>query len=1125
MQEKVKYELKEFISELSQVTFSDPLIHVESSNKSFYYIDYQIENKFTVEITSKLNQLLNIATNYKKTSDIHSLCLVIKTITWTYHSKEITSPLLLIPLHFKKNRLSQQVNFEFDLNDVFINPFLLNIFKKEFDYIDFDANFEENYRNLIQLFEEKLTSFEIKELNILGNFHHHRFEIVKDLEEIESSENHNNLVKILLGHNEKAEEKAFKLSSKNCFESDNDQLEVINLFQKDNLVLQGPPGTGKSQVLASLLTKLLKEDSSQLLISEKKSALGVIKKKLETVYLHHFAFVFSSNTKNGDFVKHLKTTWNLLENYNQKAERNLLRSEQLKSEIEITISKLRKTNVFGALPISHFHGLEKQNDFNELPYLSQLLDYESWCANKTKMLELFQTSIPFPLLTKIAPGSFLKIENFDLVINDLLKLLKEVNLHIKVHSIADIDINLKKVARIQLLENEKNKASFKLLNSKTGQKRFLKLKDNYFKHLNSISFLEIEKSNWKEQLSLSQIQSYLFGLRELSWFKKRKLIQEIKKKLTHKELDILISLNNLEKLIMEENSLIKIKNELIDFGIYSPENELNVTAYVLNKLEEIEENELNQLLKLNSTEISNHLGNLEKLQKINSCIKSYFTISENESLLDFLQTLNENIGKIIPLKKNLVSLPFNLLRIFYYAKSFEEAELLVQKSNWVKFKALFPELASFNGGELEHKLDNLIQEESNEHEQFSNELKQIRKNKFEYYHTLLSTSNSKLSPEEKEIKRQLKIGKAILVKEFAKSKQHKSLRELVNSEAKIWINLLNPIHLSTPTMVSKNYPLKTDLFECILFDESSQLILPKAITCVQRGKRMLIAGDSQQMSPTNFFKGKINSIDLLHQASYYLPNHMLKHHYRSQHSELISFSNEHFYENQLIVYPTANKIELPIEFHLIPNGVFQNRMNEIEAKELAKTLEKLIKTTKDIGVVAFSETQLQCIIHSIDKSYYDLIESKIRKNELFFKSLEQVQGDECSILLISLGYGKDENGRFYHRFGPLSQGNGTKRLNVLFTRAKEKIHFFSSVKSSEFNLSTNEAVNLLAKYIRSIEQKKELESYIFPHNIEVERNKDELIVKNFHKHFDSADDLKVFHKIIKSRNWKLKYEI
>lgn len=64
----------------------------------------------------------------------------------------------------------------------------------------------------------------------------------------------------------------------------------------------------------------------------------------------------------------------------------------------------------------------------------------------------------------------------------------------------------------------------------------------------------------------------------------------------------------------------------------------------------------------------------------------------------------------------------------------------------------------------------------------------------------------------------------------------------------------------------------------------------------------------------------------------------------------------------------------------------------------------------------------------------------------FIKNLENVQGDERDVIFISTVYGPDqETGKVAQRFGPINSDTGHRRLNVLFTRAKEKVVVFSSL--------------------------------------------------------------------------------
>ncbi|HEY9817624.1 MAG TPA: hypothetical protein V6D20_17735, partial [Candidatus Obscuribacterales bacterium] len=68
----------------------------------------------------------------------------------------------------------------------------------------------------------------------------------------------------------------------------------------------------------------------------------------------------------------------------------------------------------------------------------------------------------------------------------------------------------------------------------------------------------------------------------------------------------------------------------------------------------------------------------------------------------------------------------------------------------------------------------------------------------------------------------------------------------------------------------------------------------------------------------------------------------------------------------------------------------------------------------------------------------------------FIKNLENVQGDERDVIFIGTVFGPDpDSGTVYNRFGPLSGMAGKRRLNVLFSRAKEQVITFTSMKPSD----------------------------------------------------------------------------
>jgi superfamily I DNA and/or RNA helicase len=343
---------------------------------------------------------------------------------------------------------------------------------------------------------------------------------------------------------------------------------------------------------------------------------------------------------------------------------------------------------------------------------------------------------------------------------------------------------------------------------------------------------------------------------------------------------------------------------------------------------------------------------------------------------------------------------------------------------------------------------------------------------------LINTPNSKLKEEQKELKSRLKVGKSILVKEFSKQRNHLTLRQLIESEANIWISVLKPIWLTNPTKLAMSFPMKTELFDLVIFDEAGRIPLTHALGAMQRAKKAIVAGDPQQMGPSNYFgENTMEETDLLHQATYYFKNVFLSNHYRSKNKNLIEFSNSYFYENKLKVYPNYNSLnEQSIQFNYIKNAIYKEGQNEIEALQVAIEIEKRIFSIETIGIVAFSESQLNLIFSKLSSNNQEILLERITNDTAFFKTLEQVQGDECDLLIISFGYGKNEFGKFEMRFGPLNQQNGKKRLNVLFTRARNKIVFYASVKSSDFPISENESVRLLWLWFCFIEKIKDKSS-------------------------------------------------
>jgi hypothetical protein len=134
-----------------------------------------------------------------------------------------------------------------------------------------------------------------------------------------------------------------------------------------------------------------------------------------------------------------------------------------------------------------------------------------------------------------------------------------------------------------------------------------------------------------------------------------------------------------------------------------------------------------------------------------------------------------------------------------------------------------------------------------------------------------------------------------------------------------------------------------------------------------------------------------------------------------------------------------------------------------------------------IGVVAFSEAQQGEIDEALgrlaeqDSEFGARLEGEYAREEndqfcgLFVKNLENLQGDERDIILMSICYGPDAAGRILMNFGPINQRGGEKRLNVIFSRAREHMAVVSSIRHDDITNDHNDGANTLKNFLRYAE--------------------------------------------------------
>ena len=292
------------------------------------------------------------------------------------------------------------------------------------------------------------------------------------------------------------------------------------------------------------------------------------------------------------------------------------------------------------------------------------------------------------------------------------------------------------------------------------------------------------------------------------------------------------------------------------------------------------------------------------------------------------------------------------------------------------------------------------------------------------------------------------------------------------------ITLLKPCVMMSPLSVSTFLESRSIDFDLVVFDEASQVCTENAVGAISRGRQVIIAGDSRQLPPTDFFsvgsseedvddeeEAEVDTGDfesVLEEASM-LPTVDLKWHYRSRNEGLISFSNNEIYEGKLVTFPSSGEWLRGegVSFEHVSDGVWRGARegNPIEARRVAELVfEHFAKyPERSVGVIAFGSGQASCIEAEVtalrEKDHrFEVWFDEGKPDGFFVKSLENVQGDERDSIFLSVGYARDYRGIMRMNFGPINRAGGERRLNVAVTRAKHDLTLVSSILDTDIVL-------------------------------------------------------------------------
>lgn len=869
--------------------------------------------------------------------------------------------------------------------------------------------------------------FRLKEQAVIGHFPQGNSALLKDYEEflkrIEEGETRFGMVSELLmlegdetpqevdnlpSGESSFDEKLEKEKSKFLvLDTDASQEQIIESVEKEKgIVVHGPPGTGKSQVIVNMISNAMANQKKVLLVTQKRAALDVVYQRLDSLGLSsNIALLHDEKHDRKVLYRKLHSLLSSTESY-----------EDLEKELSDISNRLVKAE-------------EKLNGIAGGLFEVQPHGYRAY--------DLYGKSKPAK-----EQEAILKLEG---VLGDLDK-----------HNLEDV---LMKIFSYAGYYDRFGQKDYPLKDRKSFSA--LEMKDR-------VEIIELfekvikEARESKEHLEHFEDESIT---PEYSWQVDEK-IEKIYDDLTAEEKK---TLQKLRLWVWTNFTGKTIIEELLDGEKFkgTSSKEWPVLRKSLSILYEL--SKVSDLMKQNVRELNHYFSN-EKVDYLQRRIsKGDIPLSTLESQLNFVtedfDDLREMDRKYDEGSKAVQTMIDQLKEKEISANLENRWKDIAEQSAYIywidQVERKHPYLSKVGTNDIEYTRQNL-KELLEQKQRLS--IRLLQNQMAEVLHGFL-TRNSKVA---KEIRHQT-----------GKKRKVWPVRKLVNEYALNGLTDIMPVWLASPDIVSAIFPLEENMFDLVIFDEASQCTVENGIPSVYRGEKVVVAGDEKQLPPSSLFQGSVEvdedddfddieeSESLLNLSKRVLPSHLLEWHYRSKSEELINFSNHAYYGGSIQIAPNVHHLKDPasLQWHKA-DGRWLNQRNTVEAKYVVQLLkDKLIENhTKSIGIITFNAKQQEAIVDEIDRLseedqefavIYDQVMGREMDERVFVKNIENVQGDERDIVIFSIAYAKNEEGRVYNRFGSLGMQGGENRLNVAVTRAKQEIHLVSSIEPSELNVTNS----------------------------------------------------------------------
>lgn len=1040
------------------------------------------------ELQNALKHVYRTARTSLEENGANSLFLALGMLKWYETSKSEQpryAPILLLPVDIIRRSGNNYVIRKRD-EDIILNITLVELLKQHFminldglkelpkDESGVDVKLIFNYIRKA-IIEQK--RWDVIEESMLGLFSFNKFVMWNDIHSNADKLKEHVVVASLIDKQDKQEIVDDAVDARNIdkdnapidfaipLDVDSSQMEaIVESGRGRSFILHGPPGTGKSQTITNMIANALYQGKRVLFVAEKMAALSVVQSRLEKISLAPFCLELHSNKA---------TKKHFLEQMDE-----VLKITRIKSPEEYAQRSEELFNERKEL-ISYMEALHHKSS-------SGLSLYD--CISEHLSIIEEEISEQLPPKEQITAGYIAQCREQVDQINAILDIVGQPSLH-ALYGLEPVDNRQETLdainALLQELKSQYDKFTSQLGKLNASLSLNLKTEEDLEWLKQFIGIVSSEKD--RDELQDTILSSYREDILKIDVDAHTREWEEVK----HKWF--------LPRYFAKKKYLksLQVYGSIFESGV---ENMLKLVGDYQN---------FKKRLKAQTEEITSYahaygFSHQERYETYIQYLGSQVTGRRQEFLFDAesLTSVNQNIADLIERLKGLTVYKNSRDEIVSHLGDWlGNYQKIKDWYHWVDKKRELhqmgaqPVAALIEKGTKAHEAMNgflkgmyhvLIETAIDENEQlrmfnglkFRQKIEKYKRDTARFQELSKEVLYSKLASRVPSTSAAISEGSeiSILKRNIANGGRGNSIRSIIDNIPTL-LPRLCPCMLMSPISVAQYIDLNAEKFDLVIFDEASQMPTSEAVGAIARGKAVIVVGDSRQMPPTSFFSS--NQVDedeadiddmesiLDDCITLSLCEHQLKWHYRSKHESLIAFSNSQYYDNNLLTFPSIDDHVAKVT--LVPiNGVYDKGRTRSNPEESKAIVNEIIRRLSDeqlrefsIGVVAFSKVQGDLIeddlFEALDKNPQLKEIAMNGKEPVFVKNLENVQGDERDVILFSIGYGADKDGKVSMNFGPLNNAGGERRLNVAVSRARYEMLVFSTLKSSQIDLKRSNA--------------------------------------------------------------------